>query len=99
MAVAPFPARGQPLGAERVLQASKRAKLREEDVAPVADRDGRSLSAIPGQDTPQLGQLGVAMLLNQPIHPQPATALTAGAHDPEHCEPGSRVAKRHGTLL
>ena len=52
----------------------------------------------PARITPQLGQLGVAMLLNQPIHPQPAAALAPGAHDLENCDPAGKVAERDGIV-
>ena len=58
----------------RALQASKRAELRKEDVALIADRDDRGLRAVTGQDQPQLGQLNAAVLLDQPTEPRYTTS-------------------------
>src|SRR3954468_19097757 len=79
----------------RALQALKRAELRKEDVALIADRDDRGLRAVAGQDQPQLRQLGVTVLRDQQIHLQPATTLAAGAHDLEHRDPGDKIAERN----
>src|SRR4051812_37927967 len=79
----------------RALQALKRAELRKEDVALIADRDDRRLRAVAGQDQPQLRQLGVTVLRHQQIHLQPATALAAGARDLEHRDPGDKIAERN----
>src|SRR3954451_24259224 len=78
----------------RALPALKRAELRKEDVALIADRDDRGPRAVAGQDQPQLRQLGVTVLRDQQIHLQPVTALARGAHDLENCEPADEIAER-----
>src|SRR3954452_13679902 len=81
----------------RALQALKRAELRKEDVALIADRDDRGPRAVAGQDQPQLRQLGVTVLRAQQIPLQPTTALAAAARDLEHRNPGGKITERNRT--